>query len=194
MPTFQWKKFPEWLDQTIEDSSVGGTGLSDTDLDDQRREMLRSAFKKFFTKLWESARYEYTNDTEMPISNVTLANQITWLVDKGKAPASIPHPTKGIYFTSDIINVLRPYGLSEDDRIKFTDLEELCGFTPAYFKPKGGKSMRAHSVLPNELVEFIQPMMSVSDTREEEREENKDISYKNIVEENMTHDTKTQDV
>jgi len=180
---FPEKEFPEWLHQTIEDSSVGGTGLSDTDLDDQRREMLRSAFKKFFTKLWEAARYEYTQDTQMPIGNVTLINQITWLVDKGKVPACIPHPTKGIYFTSDIINVLRPYGLSEDDRIKFTDLEELCGFTPAYFKPRGGKSMRAHSVLPKDLVEFIQPLISVSDIREEEREETKDVPYKTMAEE-----------
>jgi hypothetical protein len=49
----------------------------------------------------------------------------------------------------------------EDDRIKFSDLEELCGFTPTYVRPTGGKNLRVHSVLPKNLAEFIRPILEV---------------------------------
>jgi hypothetical protein len=152
----------------------------------------------FFTRLWEAARYEYTQDTSMAASSPTLTDQISWLIVKAKVPARIPHPNRGLCFTIDIINTLKPYGLSEDNRIKFTDLEELCGFTAGFYRPKGGNNMRIHSVSPKELAEFIQPTISVSKVRESEEqqegegESDKTINGKKATEQSTTHDTQTQ--
>lgn len=162
--------YPDWLDQIIQDSAKGGTGLSDTDLDDQRREMLRASFQRMFIRLWENgARFEYTSalDAGEAVDKILKMNpshmeQITWLAGKGKIPGCMVHPTKGLCFTTAILNILQQsYGL-DDDRIKFTDLEELCGFTPGFAKPTGGRSIRIQSILPEKMTEFINPKLEVS--------------------------------
>ena len=159
--------FPEWLDQTIQDSAKGGTGLSDTDLDDQRREMLRASFQRMFNKLWEVNRFEYSTTLEhveedaILKNNPSLTEQISWLIGKGKIPGCIAHPKKGLCFTTAILNILQQnYGL-DDDRIKFSDLEELCGFDPEFVKPTGGKSTRVQSIMPSALADFIRPVLEV---------------------------------
>lgn len=161
---FAGLEYQDWLDQTIQDSAEGGTGLSDTDLDDQRREMLRSSFQRMFNRLWETNRFEYNSSRDLnngPLTSPTLIEQITWFAAKGKIPGCITHPTKGLCFTTAILDILQQnYGL-EDDRIKFSDLEELCGFTPTYVRPTGGKNLRVHSVLPKNLAEFIRPILEV---------------------------------
>jgi hypothetical protein len=160
---FEENEYPSiWLDYTIQDSAKGGTGLSDTDLDDQRRELLRASFQRMFVKLWGDGR-EFIQSLPLEDretkSNIALIEQINWLIGKGKIPGCIAHPSKGLCFTTAILNILQQnYGL-DDDRIKFSDLEELCGFVPGYVRPTGGSNMRIQSIMSKELADFIRPKL-----------------------------------
>jgi hypothetical protein len=106
----------------------------------------------------------------MAVPASTLSMRISWLVKEGKAASCLHHEKKGICFTKEIINTLKPFGLGEDDRIKFSDLDDYCGFKEGWLKPKG-ESMRIYSVSPAALAEFIQPTIKMSGDEEEEEEE-----------------------
>jgi hypothetical protein len=160
------KEFPEWLEWTIQDSAKGGTGLSDTDLEDQRREMLRASLQRMFSRLWADSRFEYHESLDDPIERMTktippLENQISWLSTKNKIPAGIWHPNKGLCFTTAILDILQQnYGLL-DDRIKFTDLEDLCDFAPGWVRPSGSNNLRVQCMLPKDLAGFLNPKLEV---------------------------------
>jgi hypothetical protein len=153
---------PKWLlDGVIEDSSEGGSGFSDSDLEDQRRELLRSALGGYITDSWSKHRYEYDRIASaspeiLPTNSLTTAMIVKWLLEKHKLQGFAFHEKYGVCMTTAVMDALKGYGLDSDDRIKHSDLEDLCGFKEGWIKLKK-KSVRVKYANLNEFTDFIAP-------------------------------------
>jgi Bifunctional DNA primase/polymerase, N-terminal len=174
-PNMENYKTPNWLiDGVIESNAEGGSGFSDADLEAERRELIRSALLGYVNDVWAKQRYEYekiaiennSSKPTLPLNTLSPNMRIDWLVENNKLRGFTKHPKYGICMTTAVIDAIKPYGLNVDNRIKHTDLEDLCGFHTTVVKLNSKPSRVAHANT-NEFVSFVMPTADEEEDNEQ---------------------------